>query len=153
MCLSRSGILLSEALCPRSLRYYCTVQVRKQLPGVNARPKQQPHTVTSSISWLVIQVSIMSPWTIPNGMPSVQRYRPAIYLLTAITAAFAIYYIHDAATSTSHPVNQAPGLHRSNAQRRRRTRGLGGNEQASVAGTRVSTSFLGNEEDNARIYG
>ncbi|KAL2361419.1 hypothetical protein RJZ56_005711 [Blastomyces dermatitidis] len=53
---------------------------------------------------------------------SLARFRPALYLLTGIAAAYAIFYAHSRYVASPSP----PPLHRRNAVRRRSTRRRGG---------------------------
>ncbi|PGH32733.1 hypothetical protein GX50_04446 [[Emmonsia] crescens] len=53
---------------------------------------------------------------------SLTRFRPAIYLLTGVAAAYAIFYAHSRYLASQSP----PPLHRRNAVRRRGTRRRGG---------------------------
>ncbi|PGH01061.1 hypothetical protein AJ79_08030 [Helicocarpus griseus UAMH5409] len=69
---------------------------------------------------------------------SLTRYRPAIYILTGIAAAYAIFYAHSRyVASQSHPP-----LHRRNAVRRRGTRRRGGISLPSGE-SRVAHDFSG----------
>ncbi|EEH04095.1 EF hand domain-containing protein [Histoplasma capsulatum G186AR] len=69
---------------------------------------------------------------------SLTQFRPAIYILTGVVAAYAIFYAHSRYVSSQTP----PPLHRRNAVRRRGTRRRGGISLPSGE-SRVSNDFSG----------
>ena len=75
------------------------------------------------------------------------RFHPAIYAVPVFVAALTIYYLSQSPEKREIPSTQGSGLHRSNAQRRRRSRAN------SPEPSRIELGFLDDHTSDVEVLG